>query len=611
MKKRLTSLLIALVLSVSYLALPTGADSILDDSATAGGVITDDLLSVMASVSATDKIPVSIWTTEINADVVEEIALQKTGLNREMIREMVTNGEDDTLTSEAVDEYISAEREIYKRLQTQAHQAFVSDYAFLQTASTAESTFVSSYAPMMIVELTKSQIQTLALDADVGAMYYAPPIITESEMDISISLIRADYVRNEKGYTGTGIKIGMYDDVVPDTTAEHLKDADITILSGSADTAHASIVASILVSQDSTYTGIVPDAALYCVTHGGNTAGFYSGIESLINAGVHIINMSAEVYYFDSANSATETAEERRYGQYTEFEKWVDHIALNHSIHFVKSAGNTGSSAPSSYQYQLTHPAMAYNVITVGNIDDCNTPTPDDDQLARETAYIENAGVPNKPDLVAPGRFIANPTSPALLSGTSFSAPHVTGTIALLLEKKPSLMVLQDTVKAILTASISHSKHQYTSSDTNFDLYGAGVVDARSSYTTTSLYNFTNSSFNAYTTSNSTKSFSFSVSESDETKRISLTWLQNTQIASTNHDASASITEGIFADLDLKIIAPDGTVIPSSTVASSNGDDNLIIIQFDPSIYGYGTYTVQVILKGSSDKKVYFSLAWW
>lgn len=110
-RKICISLLLVLALCASYLTLLSGANGSLTAESS---VISAELQAVMAAASATEKIPVSIWTEEISSEAVEAFALDKTGLNRDKIREMVANGEEASLTSEAIDEYIAAEREIYK-----------------------------------------------------------------------------------------------------------------------------------------------------------------------------------------------------------------------------------------------------------------------------------------------------------------------------------------------------------------------------------------------------------------------------------------------------------------------------------------------------------------
>ena len=78
-----------------------------------------------------------------------------------------------------------------------------------------------------------------------------------------------------------------------------------------------------------------------------------------------------------------------------------------------------------------------------------------------------------KPDLVAPGAFI-NTTDPNggynISSGTSFAAPHVAGTAALLLQKNPQLTPQE--LKAILMTTSNVVSDQY---DDRFSINAAGT----------------------------------------------------------------------------------------------------------------------------------------
>lgn len=609
MKKKLIAIVLVLSLSMICLSLPIHADSTLLDT---NNVISEELQAVMQTVNETEKIPVSVWTSPIDVDVVEELALQKTGLNREMICELSSNGKTESLTSEAIDSYIAAEREIYKRLQKQAHQLFLDKCNFLKVSTTGEMAYICSYAPMVIVELTASQIRSLATVEGIENVYYAPKVEDQAEMDNSTVLIRAkgneeasssDY--NPK--TGKGVKIGMVEYLrVPNTS--NLPSEQVTIdpnWLGYEDD-HATAVAEIMLSNGE-YEGIAPDAQLYCTAYTSINVDFYSAVEWLLDNGVNVINMSA--------GNTTDL------GMYTQSEMWVDHIAVNHSVHFVKSAGNRADR-------KVTHPGLAYNIITVGNLDDQNSEQYLSTQvLNTKSAYLEvvNAsGVlpTNKPELVAPGTLIKTSSFPEAkiygnvdATGTSLSAPHVVGVIAQMLEQYPVLKTKQDTVKAILTASVRHTYRQYDSDDNDFDKYGAGLIDSRSSYNTIKLGNFISDSFSAGA-HDTYVSYEFDVTNSDEIMRVSLAWLKYNRFASGNsHEGtisgSSNNTLTDLVNLDLEIIAPDGTELFIDAFINYNDNNNLVIAQFDPEVYGYGTYKIQVWIRDASDSRTYYSVAWW
>ena len=87
-----------------------------------------------------------------------------------------------------------------------------------------------------------------------------------------------------------------------------------------------------------------------------------------------------------------------------------------------------------------------------------------------------------KPDLVAPGVFV-NTTSLKnfynITSGTSYAAPHVSGAIALLLEKNPDLTPHE--IKSILITTSDVITDQYKK-EFEFDAGGAGRIDLKKAF---------------------------------------------------------------------------------------------------------------------------------
>ncbi len=151
----------------------------------------------------------------------------------------------------------------------------------------------------------------------------------------------------------------------------------------------------------------------------------------------------------------------------------------------VVSAGNNGTTDGPSTLYP---PANDPFVITVGATEDKGTTSLDDDTMAAFSAYGTTEDGFAKPDLVAPGRNLIAPLAYKAatiynayplhrvndyyfrMSGTSMSAPVVTGAIALLLQDEPGLT--PDQVKYRLMSTANSTWNGYSPSQS-----GAGYLD--------------------------------------------------------------------------------------------------------------------------------------
>lgn len=586
---------LVMVLILTFLSFPfmfSGAMVSADNSK-----ISSSLTQAIQSTQDNDMISCYLWIKDIDIESIILKSLKQSNITN-------YNLLNDNITLEGIQNYIMEKRKLTSQAYYEHNMNFLEDYS-------ENIQYISRYSPMIILKLTKNNISELEHNFNVNFIDLCTEAKCEPESYLSIPTIKANYVRDTLGYDGQGVKIGLLEaqsfpyenypqllPISPSSTATN-KMVYHRCGGGTARDIHPTNIAQIIVGQPNmqngiNYKGIVPNAKLYCAYVGTfSTLDFYRETECLLDYGVNIINMS-----FGLSESSA---------QYGNAEKWYDHIAMNHDVHIVKSAGNE------EYTHYITSPGMAYNIVTVGASDDNDTYTNyDDDTIWINSSYSENSGLAYKPDLVAPGTDIvfSNDTGfsgiPYIGSGTSYAAPHVVGVMAQLIQKNPNLAIKQAEMKAIITAGLS--KTTFSNSTTLETIYapalyekhGAGLLNAQESY------NVVNSSA-SYTghlyADNET--YTRTLFASATRVRVSLTWLKRNIFSSgSGHETGTPDIQTPLTNLDL-YIKSSGTIIASSRSSSNN----LEIV--DIYVPGSTTLTIEVKREGNPPPSYdTFALAW-
>ena len=409
-----------------------------------------------------------------------------------------------------------------------------------------------------------------------------------SEIEECMEVIRVDEATDVYNITGEGVRIGQIELACPEeATVRKNPSFNGTMVEGVV-TNHANNVYAIM-------NMVAPDATYYATARRmSNTAdyngSFYEQVEWLLSQGVNIINMSCGTGGANSIN------------KYTAEARWVDHIAYNHDVHFVMGSGNEMENDAENTKGVIS-PGMAYNIITVGNTyADYDCPRYPDSSYNKDNS----AGLTYKPDVMAPGTYIASNTY-----GTSYSAPIVTGVVALMCEYKPALKTQQHIVKAILAATCS-TMRRYVTMDAGFEEYGAGLIDARSA-----IYAIYKGNYSISTGSlagqSAEKTYQMTVTSSDTCMRVALAYANRIEFETDSGSHSQSeIPTGTIASVALEVYSPDNELVVSLTSNYLVREANLKVVEFDPREYGTGTYIIKVklVIPASGNRTTNFGVAW-
>ena len=295
---------------------------------------------------------------------------------------------------------------------------------------------MSNYAPYIYLDMSKINedevydfAYEIAKSSNVSTVFVSEERIART-MDIEPEqTMELDFTLDEEGgettqtpripydnyplncnLTGNGIKIGILDPSSLDVNDPRLSTLHTEVVIDTVpgnDGDHGLSVALVLGTQ----YGIASNASIYfadCDSRSNMLC-----LENLIDAGCDVINMSYGM--FNLLDKAIYDAS---------IEGYIDYIYNSTGIIMVAAAGNGLELVSQDGVVPL--PASAANVIAVGSCDNSK-------YISQFSSCNVLDKIYTKPEIVAVGE-VRNVGGYGVAYGTSYSAPAVTGTIALLLE---------------------------------------------------------------------------------------------------------------------------------------------------------------------------------
>lgn len=452
--------------------------------------------------------------------------------------------------------------------------------------------FQAEDAPFLIVTVPNNLVPTLEQRGETDGLYLGREY--QNELNASVPAIDANTVWT-RGITGQGIKVAVVEDDA--IYFGHTNLADGTTcnpISGTGSSPidiHASGVAGIIASTHATNRGVAFGAPAVL---SGNAVGFSDAAiikctEWAINNGARVINYSFGV------NSTSSMVGLDRY---------VDYVVRNQAVTMVKSAGNIGGTCFSPGFY-ISSPGKGWNIITVGNYDDRGTASNSDDVMSTGSCYQDPVSPHNdreKPEVAAPGTGITStyctsgPTCFAAGTGTSFSAPHVAGCSALLMQRSPALKYWPESIKAVLMASAVVNLEGSTRLS---EKDGAGGIECDSA---DDVVRGTAGSeaHGSFVRTNFPKTFSFSAT-AGQTVRVVIAWDSTTD----GMPGAVPTTDVLKADFDLTVLSPTSAIVSTS----ASWDNSYEIVEFTAPVTG--TYSARVSARRFDGSSEYLAFAHW
>lgn len=292
-------------------------------------------------------------------------------------------------------------------------------------------------------EISTDGILELYRDPDVEYISYDTRVF--AIMDVAKDTISFNKTSIKTKYTGKDVTVAIIDTgvsphkdlIYPQNRIIGFKDFINDKVDPYDDNGHGTHCAGILagngLNSDGKYSGIAPECnvlSLKVLDENGNgkTSDILSAVQWIIN--------TKDLYKTKIVNFSL--------GAITQYREKRDPLvkaansAIEHGMIVIAAVGNSGP-----LKNTILSPATGRYVISVGAIDDSRESENKEKKIAGFSSRGPTIDRIKKPDLVAPGVDIVSLSNEDLeayttLSGTSMSAPMVSGAAALLLNENPN-----------------------------------------------------------------------------------------------------------------------------------------------------------------------------
>lgn len=578
--------------------------------------ISPNLQSNLDKLDEDDEVKVAVWLYDIEEEAKDSAVanklkeeLDKVNISSELysrsaLLQSESVSKSEQMSIKDIQTLLSIKRSSYKELHIDRNVRWKNSID--KNLSTSKIIYSSIYAPVVILEVAKSELKKLALLDKVEYIYpceepkepfdnkfqYERSEISSESVDYGVwqNITDINAMRDESGYDGSGIKIGLLENGLPEinhSSGVFINSSVIPVNNVPVDV-HATYMASILVGKTNDYTGVAPNAQLYCA---GFNHGYIGPIETLIDNNINILSISLALGYSSGIFNT--------YGNYS---KYLDYIIYNYNITVCHAAGNysTNPGVPEG--------AMGYNLITVGNLDDKNTSTNVDDEIRSTSSYVTINTEAYKPDLCAPGARVGTPVYPEKVSdglgGTSAATPVVAGICAMLMQSDTSLIAKPMLLKSALMSSTKRVPNMGSITSTSTTTapalsrsYGAGLVNVSNTYSVLKSEKWKYIPLVSQEQNKNPYTMNVVISQNDinSSKKVAvcLTWTQKVISASLN----SSTVYNVYHH-DLRVYKPNGNLVAHSNYQS----DRKQFVYFKPTVAG--TYKIKVYKTGTSQAGV-------
>lgn len=520
-----------------------------------------DMMNEMGD-KTTDRIPVQIQLKDtVDYAEVESHAMHSANLSDQEL-ELIYSEEFASLADNNLTQMTELENkyETYREARIDGICEQISDInqPFLDKYNLKAESISLSLPTINLIYLTQSDILTLAKDDNVELIDTVTVYDTTSDgySVASVDLCVRSNTARSYGWDGTGVKVGVVEHGWADRTKVG---TNLTNVGGptSGTDGHATFVSGEIDT-------LVPGADIYLIkSSANNTIADLDALEQLMTVNkVQVINMSLG---FNS------------YGAYNDASRRLDNLVRQNKITVVVSAGNDNTYV-SGY-------GVANNVITVGSVNHQGhtTATSSTYLFSSFSDYAEASGVVNKPDVCAPGENldIYDYTG---WSGTSMSAPIVTGIVAQMIDRNVGMAETPQTLKAAVMASCYYNAGT-TFSNNISDKEGAGVVDGNFTYRV--ARNGRRWHFDFTPSGATEQTYQIYADYNNKDFRVSIAW--ESEIISNQNE---------LTDYDLYIYK-GSTLVTSSTGIRNN--EVIVIPAATVAQYGAGYYTAKIKRFGSAN----------